>query len=314
VIPLKASTPAEVKLEYYQKTGPAEIRLGYFQQDDSLFKEALKLARQCQAAVVCAGFTPQTEGEGRDRTFALPAGQTDLINAVAEVNPKTIVVLTAGGNVETETWLKNVPVLVHVWYPGQEGGQALAEILFGHTTPSGKLPATFEKRWEDNPVFHSYYDEDGDNKVFYSEGILLGYRHYDKHKAEPLFPFGYGLSYTQFAYSNLVLSAPFMKPGKALSVSLDVENIGHRPGKEVVQLYISDLESSLERPVKELKGFQKVELKPGEKKTLEFIITEKELSFYDDRVNRWKAEPGKFEILIGSSSRDIRLRQQFELR
>lgn len=312
-LPLKAGSEVPVKLEYYEHGGDAEVAFGWRKHVDLKDSEAIRLASNAGAVVVCVGFRAETEGEGFDRSFGLPKEQVEFIREIARVNRKTIVVLTAGGNTAVSEWIRDVAALLHTWYPGQEGGTAIGEILFGDVNPSGKLPATFEKRWEDNATFASYYDDDNDKKVTYSEGIFLGYRHFDKKDIEPLYPFGYGLSYTTFAYKNLKLSPVSLSRGQKLSVSVEVTNKGGRAGAEVVQFYIRDVESSLPRPPKELKAFEKVWLKPGETKSVNAVLDESALSFYDPAQKKWIAEPGSFEVLVGGSSRDIRLQQQFSL-
>ena len=274
-------------------------------------KRIQNLAMQCDAAIICVGHNPATESEGFDRSFGLPEGQEQLIRAIARANPKTIVIVTAGGNVDIGSWLKHVAGLVHTWYPGQESGAAIAEILFGDVNPSGKLPATFEKRWEDNATYMSYHDQDKDKRVAYKEGVFIGYRHFDKYHKEPLFPFGFGLSYTKFRYSNLRLSGKTLKPGQSLKLSVDVTNTGRREGKEAIQLYVRDVKATVDRPVKELKGFAKISLKSGQKKTVHFTLDESHLSFYDVNVKTFKAEPGAFEVLVGSSSANICLKDSF---
>jgi len=311
---LKAGKEYDVKLEYYQAGGDAVIRFGYGITLEQPMAAAVKLAKTSDVVLLCLGFNKDTEGEGFDRPFSLPKEQTDLLNQITAVNKNVIVLLNAGGNAGIAEWIDKVPALVHAWYPGQSGNVALAEILFGKTNPSGKLPVTFEKRWEDNPTFNSYYDDDKDLKVTYKEGIFVGYRGYEKNNVEPLFPFGFGLSYTTFEYSNIKLSAAKISGPQKLTVSVDVKNTGKVEGKETVQLYIHDVESSLPRPAKELKGFAKVSLKPGEKKTVKIQIGKEELSFFDPAKHKWIAEPGEFEALIGSSSKDIKLKKSFTLK
>ena len=306
---LKAGSLADVRLEYYESAGDAEISFGWKKEADREESEAVEIASKSDVAIVCVGFDATSEGEGFDRPFALPKEQEDLINAIAGVNKKTIVVLTAGGNVGMSGWLGNVGGLLHSWYPGQEGGTAIAEILFGDVNPSGKLPASFEKKWEDNATFNSYYATD--NKVAYSEGVLLGYRHFDAANIEPQFPFGFGLSYTTFSYKNLKISPSSGGTGGKITVTCDVSNTGSRPGSEVVQLYVHDMEASVPRPVKELKGFGRIWLKPGETKTVTLELGPDTFEFYNPVKMRWTAEPGVFDILVGSSSRDIRLKDQF---
>jgi len=268
--------------------------------------------KKADAVLVCVGFSPDVEYERNDRPYKLPLLQEMLIKKANELNKKTIVIANAGGSFATENWIGNTKVLLHSWYPGQNGATALAEIIFGQTSPSGKLPITFEKRLEDSPTYNSYYDTDGDKRVKYSEGIFVGYRGYEKNQIKPLFPFGYGLSYTEFEYSNLKITPYEINNDEDITVSLDVRNTGKVSGAEVVQLYISDVKSSVERPVKELKDFEKVFLAAGEKKTVKFNINKDALSFYSIEKHQWTAEPGEFKILVGSSSEDIRLAGKIE--
>ena len=199
--------------------------------------------------------------------------------------------------------------IIQTFYYGQEGGNAIADILLGNVSPSGKLPATFLKRWEDSPAFGNY-PGDGE-KVEYKEGIFVGYRWFDAKNIEPLFPFGHGLSYTNFEYSNLKL----IKENEAeLTVQFDIKNTGKRVGAEAAQVYVQDIESSLPRPVKELKGFEKVFLKASEKKTISIILKQDAFAFYDPKTSNWIAEKGLFKIMVGSSSRDIRLTGDFNLK
>jgi beta-glucosidase len=268
-------------------------------------QEGVQLAKQADATVVCVGFNSRNEGEGHDRAFDLPAGQTNLIRAVAAVNPHTIVVINSGGGVAWSGWLEKVPVVLQAWYSGQASGRAVAEILFGDVNPSGKLAATFEKKWEDNPTA-PYYHLRADNKTPYTEGIFVGYRGYDEKNVEPQFCFGHGLSYTKFRYGKVSVTPSRTTPNGCLTVSLPVENVGKRAGDEVVQLYAHQVKSSVPRPKKELRGFQRVSLKPGEKKTVTISLPVEQLAFYDVNTHRFVIEPGSFELLAGSSSRDIR--------
>lgn len=206
-----------------------------------------------------------------------------------------------------DEWIGPIPAVIEAWYAGLEAGNVIADILFGDVNPSGKLPITFPKKLADSPAHKSPTTYPGDEKVVYEEDIFVGYRHFDTKNIDPLFPFGYGLSYTTFTYENLQISQD-----DKISISLDLTNSGERTGAEVVQLYVQDVESSVERPLKELKGFQKVALKPGEKQSLTFELSEQDLAFYDENKRVWRAEAGTFKILIGSSSRDIRLESEFE--
>ena len=274
--------------------------------------ELESVVKTADAVVLCVGFGPGTEGEGADRTFALPHGQDDLIRRVASLNKNVIVVITSGGNVDMSAWIDRVPAILQAWYPGQEGGAALADILFGDHSPSGKLPASFERRWADNPTFHSYYEQT-DKRVTYSEGIFLGYRYYDRSKTKPLFPFGFGLSYTRFQYSDLQISPRESPTPDSVGVSFEVKNVGRRAGAEVAELYVGDPHSSVPRPVKELKGFSKVFLRPGEEKKVTLTLNRRSFAYYDVKNKQWTAEPGPFSILVGRSSAQIELNGSFIL-
>jgi beta-glucosidase len=309
-VKLEPGTIHMVKLEYYQSSGDAEIRFGWRQPVKLENNEAIDLAAKSDVAIVCVGFDRNTESEGSDRTFTLPRGQEELIKAVAKVNKNVIVVLNGGGNVATANWLGDIKGLVHAWYSGQEGGTALAEILFGVQNPSGKLPASFEKRWEDNPTFNSYYDVNQSKRVAYKEGLLVGYRYYDTKNVEPLFPFGFGLSYTTFEFRNLKITpaATAMTGDQKVTVTFTVKNSGGRDGAEVAQVYVHEVAAKVERPYKELKGFEKVFLKAGETKTVTVALDRRAFSYYDVSKKAWVADPGSFEVLVGASSKDIMLK------
>jgi beta-glucosidase len=303
---LEAGKAYKVRLEYFENVGTATVRFGISAVSIALGEETKKLAAKADAVVLCMGFDPNSEGEGGDRPFRLPGGQDIFIQQVASVNKNVIVVLNAGGNVDMSKWLDQVPAVLHAWYPGQEGGTALAQILLGDFSPSGKLPATFERRWEDNPTFHSYYSQKGDKRVEYSEGIFMGYRGYEKAGTKPLFPFGYGLSYTTFTYSDLKI-APAAKGAALLAVSFNVKNTGSRQGAEIAEVYVGDSHAPLPRPAKELKGFAKISLRPGESKQITVLLDRRAFSYYDAGKHDWAIAPGEFGILVGSSSADIRL-------
>ena len=287
-------------------------------------KEAAQLARQADVAVVCVGFNQRArgsehdrnaglgEGEGHDRSFELPDGQAELIRAVAAANPRTIVVINSGGGVAWAGWLDHAPAVLQAWYSGQDIGRATAEILFGDVNPSGKLPATFEKRAEDNPTFSSYHLK-ADNKTPYTEGIFVGYRGYDEQKIEPQFCFGHGLSYTEFHYGKAEAAPKVIAPGGQATVSLEVKNTGKAAGDEVVQLYIHPTHSSVPQPPKELRGFERVRLKPGETRKVVLTLTGDDLAYYDVTTHGFVVEPGGYEILIGSSSRDIRSKTRLDV-
>ena len=303
-----------VRLEFSQKCNPSEIRLGYDYTPDWMASEAIKIAQMADLVIFCAGLDSALEMEGTDRRFDLPYGQDQLINAICQVNKKVIVTVLAGGGVNMSRWAGHVPAILHAWYPGMEGGRVIGELLFGQVNPSGKLPISIEKRWEDSAAQGNYDDDRSSGKVHYRESILIGYRHFDKNELAPLFPFGHGLSYTQFAYDGLELSTTTLRRGRSLQVSFNLTNTGKRDGFETAQLYIGDLKSSVLRPIRELKGFEKLWLKAGESKRLRFEIEESALAFYDTKTKDWIAEAGEFEVSIGRSSRDLPLRAIFKLR
>jgi beta-glucosidase len=310
---LEAGQPYKIRLEYFDSVSTAIVGFGVARAEAYVGRDTKPLVAKADAVIICVGFDPKTEGEGFDRPFQLPGGQDELIRQISAVNKNVIVVVTAGGNVDMTRWIDNVPAILHAWYPGQEGGTALAQILFGDTSPSGKLPASFERRWEDNPTFHSYYPEKGSNRVSYSEGVFVGYRGFDRSATKPLFAFGYGLSYSTFAYSGLSVTPQSGNLNDPVSVSLDVKNTGNRVAAEVAELYVGDSHASVPRPVKELKGFAKVDLKPGETRRVTLTLDRRAFSFYDVAKKDWSAEPGDFTILVGGSSDNIQLRGKFTL-
>lgn len=301
-----------VKLEYYESAVDAEMKMGYTLIGSSE-SSAVLAAKNADVAVVCVGFNSSTEAEGFDRTFEMPNHQDSLINQISRVNPNTIVILNAGGNVATSNWIGNVPALLHAWYPGQEGGTAIGEILFGLVNPSGKLPVSFEKKWEDNPTFKSYYDPNKDKHVAYTEGLMVGYRYYDTKNVEPLFPFGYGLSYTNFVYSNLQITPDNTDNPNVVRVSFDLSNTGGVAGAEVAQLYIGQAASKVFRPIKELKGFSKVTLNPGETRNVSIKLDSASFSYFKEKKNAFGYDAGNYEIYVGGSSRDIQLQGSLAL-
>ncbi len=276
--------------------------------DEKLFAEAVEAAGKAKAAVIFAGLPDAFESEGFDREhMAMPSCQNELIRQVSQVQPNTVVVLHNGSPVEMP-WAGQVKGILEAYLGGQAVGGAVCDILFGRVNPSGKLPETFPLRLEDNPSYLSYIGE-GD-MVEYREGIFVGYRYYDKKKMDVLFPFGHGLSYTTFAYANLRTDKEQMKDTDVMKVSVDVTNTGKMTGKEVVQLYVADKESTVIRPVKELRDFVKVELEPGETKTVTFTLDKRAFAYYSVRIHDWHVESGTFDILIGKSSRDIVLTKE----
>jgi beta-glucosidase len=311
-VTLEAGKEYDLRVEYYENSGMASIRIGWDTQEE-MMNEAVEAAKKSDIAIVFVGLSKRYEGEGSDRnTLYLPSGQDELINSVFEANKNTIVVLNTGAPVLVDKWIDKVPVLVEAWYPGQEGGNSIADVLMGDYNPSGRLPMTFPVRWEDCSAYPTYPGKDG--KTFYSDGIYVGYRHFDKEGTRVMFPFGYGLSYTTFEYSNISVT-PGVVSGRDINVevSFDLKNIGGRAGAEVAQLYIKDPEASVDRPVKELKGFKRVFLEPGETRRVTFKLDKRSLAFYDVKNKEWAAEPGEFEVIIGSSSRDGKLKGVFIL-
>lgn len=279
--------------------------------DEKLLEEAVQTAAKAKVAVIFAGLPDSFESEGYDRShMRMPDCQNELIAKVAAVQPNTIVVLHNGSPVEMP-WVDQVKGIVEAYLGGQAVGGAVCDILFGKVNPSAKLPESFPKRLEDNPSYLSYIGE-GD-MVEYREGIFVGYRYYDKKKMDVLFPFGYGLSYTTFAYSNLHLDKKEMKDTDTITVSVDVTNTGDRTGKEIVQLYVADKESTVIRPEKELRDFAKVELAPGETKTVSFTLGKRAFAYYNTTIHDWHVETGDFDILIGKSSRDIVLSESVKV-
>jgi beta-glucosidase len=312
-VQLERGKSYKVRLEYYENIGSATVKFGVEGSTRPLSAELKSMTASADAVILCVGFDSSNESEGGDRTFRLPAGQDNLLREISALNKNTVVVLTAGGNVDMTGWLGSVPALLHAWYPGQEGGRALAQLLFGEYSPSGKLPASFERRWEDNPTFQNYYPQNGDKRVAYREGVFVGYRYYDQAAIKPLFPFGFGLSYTTFAYGDLRVTPATSALGEPVNVSFTIKNTGAREGAEVAQLYVGDPHASVPRPAKELKGFAKVNLRPGESQRVTLRLDRRAFSFYDVNAKDWNAEPGEFTILVGSSSAEIHLQGKFKL-
>ena len=295
---------------------------------DELTAEALAMAKDADYVIFIGGLnkSEHQDAEGADReSMALPYGQDKLIEALANANPNLVVVNISGNAVEMP-WIDKVPAVVQSWYLGSESGNSLADVLSGDVNPSGKMPFTIFRRLADCPA-HSIGEYPGNKEavaasknwgdtipVSYLEDIFVGYRHADRAGVKPLFPFGHGLSYTTFQYSNPAASAKSMTPGGTITFTVDLRNTGTRAGAETVQLYIADRKSSLPRPVKELKGFKKIYLEPGQQATVTFAIDSSALEFYDDTACQWTAEPGKFDAIIAASSRDIRATIPFELK
>lgn len=278
--------------------------------DEKLAAEAVEAAKKADKAVIFAGLPDSFESEGYDRShMRLPECQDRLIREIAEVQPNTIVVLHNGSPVEMP-WKDDVKGLLEAYLGGQAGGSAVVNILYGKVNPSGKLAETLPLKLSDNPSYLNFAERE---KVNYREGVFVGYRYYDAKEMEVAFPFGHGLSYTSFKYSDLKLDRTEMTDQNTLTVSVDVTNTGDRAGKEVVQLYVSDLTGAVRRPVKELKGYEKVSLEPGETKTVTMTLDKRSFAWYSTDLHDWYAASGEYEILIGASSRDIRLTENVHL-
>jgi beta-glucosidase len=307
--------PHKIVAEAYQSSPiGGRMLVGIIDQRKIVSAAAKALAPKADVIVVAAGFDAESESEGADRTFGLPFGQEELIRELAALNKNTIVTVTSGGNVDPDGWLAQVPADLELWYPGERGGTALAEILFGEVNPSGHLPVTFERRWEDNPVHDSYYPEAGTKRVVYKEGVFVGYRGYEHNHVQPLFPFGYGLSYTTFQYSNIeVKPGAESSTGANYEVTFDVTNTGSRAGADVAQVYVGESNPKVPRPAKELKGFSRVELAPGETKHVSVALNPRAFAYYDTAAKDWHADAGQYSVEVGRSSAETQLHADITL-
>ena len=308
---LEAGKPVHVQFIYWPRTDQVLGGLGVIAEDRIVDPEAVSLAKMADVAVVSVGFGPHMESEGSDRTYQLPFGQQELIHAITAVNPRTIVTLTAGGSVATRGWIEKTPVMLDTWYGGQEAGNALTRILFGDVNPSGKLPISWEEKIEDDPAYKNYYEQSGTRDVKYAEGIFLGYRYYEKNNVKPLFPFGFGMSYTDFAFRNLTVTPRSAPPSGPVTVGFDVKNTGARAGAEVAEVYVGDPSAAVPRPVKELKGFSRVMLAPGESRHVTVTLDRRSMAYWDTNIHNWKVDPGKFTVFVGDSSANVPLQKSF---
>jgi beta-glucosidase len=329
-VDLTAGQTVKVVADYLPGFAGNRFGLALANEAELISPEVKSFAKAADVVIVAAGFTSATESEGLDRTFTLPWGQDTLIETVAAANPHTVVTLTAGGAVDTTRWLSKVPALLHTWYPGQEGGDAIAQVLFGKHNPEGKLPVSFDRTWEENPSYKDYYPIAGaDTKlhvvevnhpdvdyviphVKYNDKLMVGYRYWTTTGKHPLFPFGYGLSYTTFKMANLKAPAA-AKSGSTIEVSFDVTNTGSLKGAEVAQLYVSDPSATVSRPERELKGFEKVWLAPGETKHVTLTLDARAFSYWDEASHGWKIDPGKFVVRVGDSSENTPLSAEITL-
>jgi beta-glucosidase len=307
--------PHKVVIEEWQKTPiGGHLQVAIVAEDKVVNPRAVQLAAKADVVLVEAGFDQASESEGGDRTFELPYGQNELIREMTTANPKVIVAITSGGNVDSRPWLDHVPAVLETWYAGQQAGQALAEILFGEVNPSGHLPATFERRLEDNPSFAHYYPEGDSKKVEYKDGIFVGYRGYEKNKVKPLFPFGYGLSYTTFKFANLKVEQDNTGGEAHGTASFDLTNTGTRKGADVAQLYVTEDHPKVPRPERELKGFERVELGPGETKHVTITLDPRSFSYYDVAAKKWMIGSSKFTISVGDSVESLPLKEPLDLK
>ena len=284
---------------------PFEICQLGMRQPCGTIEEAVEVARAADAVLLMVGSAASTESEGYDRDdIRLPGRQDELVEAVLAANPRTVVAINAGAPMAMP-WIDKAPAVLLTWLPGEEGPDAMAEILFGRVAPSGRLPVTFPKKIEDNPSY-PYYP--GGDTTTYGEGVFVGYRHYDRSNSPPLFAFGHGLTYTSFSYDSIEASGG-AKSGDALTVQVRITNTGARPGVETVQLYLQPNHPSVPRPIKELRGFAKIDLAPAESRTVSFSLTDRDFAFFDPDQNRWIAEPGTYDVVVGGSAADPKLRQ-----
>lgn len=308
---LRSGQRIRVRLEYIQRSKDLNAGFGIVAANAMVLPEARQMAAGADAVIVSLGYGPSYESEGFDRTWHLPAGQDALVEAVTALNPKTIVVLNSGGGVDISGWVDKVPGLLHTWYGGEEGGAALRDIILGTVNPSGKLPISFERHLQDDAAFNSYYPKPGTRDVPYTEGILIGYRFFDQSVVKPLYPFGFGLSYTTFRLSGLRLQDD--GTGK-VTIRCDVRNSGNRAGDDVVQAYVGEENPTVRRPVKELKSFQRVHLELGQTKSIVLTLNARAFSYWDTSLHDWKRDHARFSIYVGDSSVNIPLHQFIDLK
>jgi len=279
--------------------------------DEELIEKAKRSVKESDVAVIIAGLPERYESEGYDREhMQMPQSHNKLIEEITQIQPNTVVVLSNGAPVEMP-WVDKVKGLLESYLGGQAWGGAVADILFGEVNPSGKLAETFPIKLSHNPSSLNFPGED--DRVEYREGIFVGYRYYDKKQIDPLFPFGYGLSYTYFEYTDLTIDKKEINDSETLNVKVKVKNTGNMRGKEIIQLYVRDIESKVNRPEKELKGFEKIQLEPGEEKTVTFTLDKRAFAYYNTEIRDWYVESGEFEIMVGKSSKDIILKEKVKV-
>jgi len=312
VVPLTPG-PHKVVLEVLSppQFGEGAVKIGIAQEGTLVNQSALDMAKQADAVIVAVGYNADIETEGADREFQLPPGQDELIEKIAAVNPNTIVTVTAGGSVDASRWIDHVAALMQNWYPGQEGGTALAEVVFGDVNPSGRLPISWERNLKDNPSYPYYYPTPGTLKIPYKDDVFVGYRGYEHNGVKPLFPFGYGLSYTSFKYSDLEIQQGTNAGDYA--VSFDVTNTGTRAGADVGQVYVSEDHPPIARPAQELKGFARVALDAGQTRHITVPLHARSFTWYDEKAAAWHADAGSFTVHVSRSSADPQLEGKITL-
>jgi beta-glucosidase len=310
-IDLTAAPHKVVVEQLSQQSGSVSgMRVGIVRLDTIVEKDALEMASKADTVILAVGFNASSESEGGDRSFELPVGQEQLIEQIAALGKKTIVVVTSGGSVDVSKWKDKVQGIFETWYSGEEGGTAAARLLFGEENPSGHLPISWEEKTTDNPSFAHYYPDPGTNKIVYREGIFMGYRGYEHNHVEPQYPFGFGLSYTAFSFSKLK-AAP--ADDGHFAVTFDVTNTGKRSGATVAQLYVSESSPKIERPVKELKGFERLMLQPGETKHVTLELNPRSFSYFDVKASAWQADAGTYTLQLGDSSQNIQQKTTIQL-
>ena len=330
MLELAAGQVVNIQADYLPRAAGSRLGFGIVAAADLVTPDEKSIAAQADVAIVAIGFNDKLEGEGHDRTFLLPAGQDALVEQIAAANPHTIVVANAGGGFDTTRWLDKVPVLLDTFYPGQEGGTAIAQILFGQHDPEGKLPVSFDRTWDENPSAKWYHGDPAGNTTLhtigengqpkdytiehikYGDKLMVGYRYWTSTGKHPLFPFGFGLSYTTFSFSHLDAPASAAS-GSTIQVGFDVTNTGSVAGAEVAQLYVSDPSAKVDRPERELKGFAKVRLDPGQTQHVTLALDARAFSYWSESAHNWTIDPGQFVIRVGDSSESTPLTANIDL-
>jgi beta-glucosidase len=307
---LQAGKHYDLRIEFCEHWYKAKMQLCGAPVDPAQFQPAVAAAKKADVAIVVLGTDGSVEAEGVDRSdLDLPGVQEELLKAVYQANPKTVLVLQNGSALSINWAKENIPAILTAWYPGEEGGHAIADVLFGDYNPAGRLPLTFYKSVQQLPPMDDYDIRRG--RTYMAEIRRAG--SYQTEKDEPLYPFGYGMSYTPFKYSNLQISPKTSDSKGQVQVSVTIKNIGSRSGEEVVQLYVRDVHASVARPIMELKGFKRIALEPQESKTVTMSIPATDLAFWDVHKKMFVVEPGRFDVMVGASSTDIRLKGGFEI-